>query len=67
MKLDMDRLTSRILLQNHSSYKCHFSMAGISRLRNIWAKSKDRIPDLSHSNQKMEQHAKICVSKAQRG
>ena len=67
MGLDMDCLISRILLQNHSSYNCHFSKAGISSLRNIWAKFKDRIPDVSHSNQNMEHHSKICVSKAQRG
>lgn len=67
MGLDMDHLTSRILLQNHSSYNCHFPKAGISGLGNIWAKFKGRIPDMSHSNQNMEHHSNICVSNAQRG
>ena len=60
VELEMDCLTSRILLQKVSSYKyqlctkvCFFK-AGLSSLSDGWAKNKEKVPDVSHSNQNIQ-------------
>ena len=81
MKPKMDRLTSRILQQKHSSCKpvlhqskC-ISKAGPLGLRQVWAEYKYKVPDVSDfhrnigtsCNSKLKlPNLKICVSKFQK-
>ena len=53
---EMDYLTSRIILQKASSYKYQFW----TKVCDGWAKYKEKVPDMSDSNQKLET---ICNSK----
>ena len=71
----MDRLTSRILQQKHSSYKCQFCTkvsAFPLSLRQVLAEYNVEVPDVSDShgtlcNSTPElQNFKICVSKLQK-
>ena len=61
MELEMDCLTSRILLQKVCSYKYQFCTkakevfkAGLSSSYDGWAKCKEKVPDVSDSNQNVE-------------
>ena len=71
MKLEMDDLASRRLLQKVCSYKCQFCTnvcyehlpvfkAGLSSSYDGWAKCKEKVRDVSHPNQNVE---KTCNSK----
>ena len=67
MELEMDCLTSRILLQKVCSYKYQFCTkakevfkAGLSSSYDGWAKCKEKVPDVSDPNQNVET---ICNSK----
>ena len=61
MELEMDCLTSRILLQKVCSYKYQFCTkakevfkAGLSSSYDGWAKCKEKVPDVSDPNQNVE-------------
>ena len=65
MKLEMDDLASRRLLQKVCSYKCQFCTnvcyehlpvfkAGLSSSYDGWAKCKEKLPDVSGRNQNVE-------------
>ena len=67
MKLEMDCVTSKRLLQKICSYKCKFctngwasSKAGLSSSYDGWAKCKEKVPDVSDPNQNVET---TCKSK----
>ena len=68
MELEMDCLTSRILLQKVCSYKYQFCTkakevfkAGLSSSYDGWAKCKEKVPDVSDPNQNVEtrSHSKL--------
>ena len=60
MQLEIDCLTSRILLQKVCSYKYQFctkvcaSSRLVSQVHDGWAKYKEKIPDVSDLNQNVE-------------
>ena len=61
MELEMECLTSRILLQKACSYRCQFCTknmftvkAGLLTLYDVWAKYKEKVPDVSDRNQNVE-------------
>ena len=67
MELEMDCLTSRRLLQKIYCYKCQFcikvlasSKAGLASSYDGWEKCKEKVPDVSDSNQNVET---TCTSK----
>ena len=82
MELEIDCLTSRILLQKGCSYKCQFctkSMcifkAGLSSSFDGWAKYKEKVTNVSDPNQNVETtcnaklkfiHQKGCIKTSQR-
>ena len=72
MKLEMDDLASRRLLQKVCSYKCQFCTnvcyehlpvfkAGLSSSYDGWAKCKEKVPNVSDPNQNVEtrSHSKL--------
>ena len=61
MELEMDFQTSRLHLQKAFNYKCQFctkicasSKVSLSSLSDGWAKYKEKVPDVSDSNQNVE-------------
>ena len=61
MELEMECLTSRILLQKACSYRCQFCTknmfifkSGLSILYDVRAKYNEKIPDVSDLNQNVE-------------
>ena len=65
MKLEVDCLTSRRLLQKVCSYKCQFCTnvcyknlpvckAGLSSSYDGWTKCKEKVPHVSDPNQNVE-------------
>ena len=54
LELEMDCLTSKILLQKLCSFKCHFCTKGWSSSYNGCAKYKENVPDVSNPNQNIE-------------
>ena len=68
MELEIDCLTSRILLQKVCSYKYQFCTkakevfkAGLSSSYDGWAKCKEKVPDVSDPSQNVEttSHSKL--------
>ena len=67
MELGIDCLTSRILLQEVSSYKYQFCIKVCASSRLVsssydgWAKYKEKVPDVSDPNQNVEtrSHSKL--------